>query len=121
MRGIMRIVGLSLAFVFLFLILVPPVTAGQRTTGVWEGIAIGLGAGFVLSAISQPPVVYYQPAPPPVAYYEPIPLPVVYAYPPKPAVVALRAPHYSVYGPPYGRAHGHWKSGWKKAHRWHDD
>lgn len=50
---------------------------------------------------------------------------VIYAYPPQPPVVVV-APkhHYHDYGPPYGKAHGHWKKQkkhWKQVHRWHTD
>ena len=63
----MRIVGLSLAVGFLFLTLAPALMAGERPARVWEGITIGLGTGFAMSAFFHPAVVYYQPAPPPVA------------------------------------------------------
>lgn len=58
----------------------------------------------------------------PYPVYAPVYAPpaVIYAYPPGPVVVV--APwHYHVYGPPYGKAHGHWKKHWKRVHRWHTD
>ena len=122
MRRSFRIVGLLLAIGFVVITLLSPAMAGERTTGVWEGIAIGLGAGLVLNTISHPPVVYYQPPPAPVLYYEyyvPTPPPVVITYTPAPAVVVVKAKHHvGAYGPPYGKAHGFWK---KVRHRHYDD
>ncbi len=110
MRRSLRIVGLPLATGLLTFALLSPAIAGERSTGVREGNALGLGAGLVLNTISHPPVVYYQPPPPPVLYYEyyvPAPPLVMYAYPPAPAVVMVKAKHHvGAYGPPYGKAHG---------------
>lgn len=120
MHTFTRTTGLALAVGLLVLTPISPAMAGERNTGVWEGVVIGLGAGLVLNAISHPAVVYYQPVPPPVVYYEPAPPPVIYAYPPEPAVIVPRLRYHNVYGPPYGMTHGYWKHG-RKGHHGHDD
>ena len=107
MRRFRQIRGLALAITLLALIPIAPAVAGERNTGVWEGVAIGLGAGLVLNALSHPAVVYYQPVPPPVVYYEPAPPPVIYPYLPARTVVVPTLRYYSVYRAPYGLAHGY--------------
>ena len=121
-RRFRRTTGLALAITLLALTPLTPAMAGERNTGVWQVVAIGLGAGLLLSAISHPPVAYsYRPVPPPVVYYEPAPPLVIYPYPPVRAVVVPTLRYYSVYGVPHGRAHGYWKHGNKGHHGHHDD
>ncbi len=121
MRQFRRTTGLALAITLLVLTPIASAVAGERNTGVWEGVAIGMGAGLVLNALSHPAVVYYQPVPPPVVYYEPAPPPVIYAYPPARAVVVPTLRYHRGHGAPYGLAHGYWKHGNKGHHGHHDD